>query len=388
MEIIKKIIYVTTTRFPTEKAHGLSTVKICEAFADLGFSVDVIAPRLWKRAGGDTFEYYDVKRNFKISKVFCLDFIPLKIMEKFSFVLQSVSFSLVTIFYLFFKYGKNFKQGVFFSHDYIPLYFMSFLPVSIFYDVHHFPGQNFMYRRVMKKSFGFAVQTKWKIKELGDKFGIPPEKIVYWPNGTDVGKFKIAETTEEVRKTLGLPLDKKIAMYTGQLFDWKGVDSFIKAVRYLGNDVLIYIIGGSLEDVANCKKEIVEANDSKIVFVPFIVHSKIPLWLKSADVLVLPNTGKQKVSLYYTSPMKLFEYMASGRPIISSSVPSIMEILNESNAVLVEPDNPEAFGLGINKIFSNPVLASDISHQSLDDVQKYTWRSRAEKIINFISSHA
>jgi len=385
---MNKIIYITTTRFPTEKAHGLATIKICEAFGESGYEVDIIAPKLWRRTEGDVFNYYDVKKNLRLFKIPCIDLIPLRVLDKFAFILQTASFMLLSLPYIFLKYGKDIKQYIFFSHDYIPLYFMTFLPVNIFYDIHHFPGQNFMYRRVMKKSFGFAVQTKWKIKELEDKFGVPVDKIVYWPNGTDVERFNIPQSVTEARKILGLPTDKKIVMYTGQLFNWKGVDSLIKAVCYLSPEVLIYIIGGSDQDVVNCKKEITEANDSRIIFIPFVRHSQIPLWLRAADVLVLPNTGKQKVSLYYTSPMKLFEYMAANKPIVSSAIPSIMEILNNNNAVLVEPDNEEAFGSGINKVLSNPILASNLSFESLEDSHKYTWRNRAQKIIDYFSNHA
>lgn len=382
----RKIIYVTSARFPTEKAHGLATVKICEAFANHGYEVDVIVPRLWRKSGGDIFKHYGVKNNFHIFKIPCIDLIPIRVFEKLAFVLQSVSFSLFLIPYIFLKYGGNMKNFIFFSHDYIPLYFITFLPVNIFYDIHHFPGDNFMYKRVMRKSFGFASQTKWKINALNEKFLIDYGKIVYWPNGTDISEFKISIPKEEVRIKLGIPKNKKIILYTGQIFNWKGVDSLIKSVKILPKNFIIYIVGGSAKDVKYCKNTIIEASDERIVFVPFQPHHKIPLWLKAADVLVLPNTGKQKVSIYYTSPMKLFEYMASGTPIVATRIPSIEEIVGEEEVFFAEPDNPDSLARQIQTAVMNSEIATKKGERAMEIVLSYTWLARAKKIEDHITS--
>lgn len=386
MKQAKKIVYVTSTRFPTEKAHGLATVKICEAFADNGCEVDIIAPRLWRKDNIDIFQFYRVKNNFQIFKIPCIDLMPIKIFEKLTFILQSVSFSIFLIPYVIFKYRGDIKNFIFFSHDYIPLYFMTFLPVKIFYDVHHFPGNSFMYKRVMKKSFGFASQTNWKIKALSEKFSINSNKIVYWPNGTDIDEFKNVISKEKAKIELKIPPNNKIVMYTGQLLDWKGVDSLIKSTKILPKDFLIYIIGGSERDVNNCKNITAEANDKRVVFVPFQPHHKIPLWLRAADVLVLPNTGKQKVSLYYTSPMKLFEYMMSGTPIVATRIPSIEEVVGDREVFFAQPDNPTSLARQIKEAATNIKVASEKSKSVMKTALSYTWHMRAKKIEDHMTS--
>ncbi|HEY0220756.1 MAG TPA: glycosyltransferase family 4 protein [Candidatus Paceibacterota bacterium] len=383
----KRIVYVTSVRLPTEKAHGLSTVKICEAFSESGYKVDLIIPRLWRKNGGDIYNYYGVKNNFKIFKLPCVDLIPLRVFDKVTFIIQSLSFSLFMLVFVFFKYWRVKDETIFFSHDYIPLYFASLLPFKIFYDIHHFPGKNFMYKKIMERSFGFAVQTKWKINELGDKFGISPSRIIYWPNGTDVERFNVSISKEEARKELGIPGDKKIIMYTGSLFDWKGVDSLIRSIKHLPEDTLIYLVGATNRDILVCKENIEEANDSRVVFVEFQSYLKIPTWDRAADILVLPNTGKQKVSLYYTSPMKLFDYMASGKPIVATSIPSILEILNKENSLLVEPDSPEDLARGITLVLNDDDLGKKLGNNSLLDSKKYTWLERARKITNFFNEY-
>ena len=87
---------------------------------------------------------------------------------------------------------------------------------------------------------------------------------------------------------------------------------------------------------------------------------------------------------YYMSPLKMFEYMAAKRPIIASDLPSVCEVLNKENAILVKPDNPESLAQGIKKILEDKELANKMSYQAFSDVENYTWHKRVENILNFI----
>src|SRR3989344_3082477 len=112
-------------------------------------------------------------------------------------------------------------------------------------------------------------------------------------------------------------------------------------------------------------------------------HQEIPSYLKAADVLALPNSAKDKIYLN-TSPVKLFEYMASGCPIVASNLPSIAEVLNYQNSVLVNPDDAGDLARGIEKILNEPNLGQQLSKRALEDVKNYTWEHRAKKILLFI----
>jgi len=378
-----KIIYIANTRLPTEKAHGLATMKICEAFVRAGAELELMVPKLWRHPG-DPFVFYNVSPNFRIKQIFCFDLMPIlpfRFLEPITFLLQILSFSFFAALFVLIRRTSERAGAVFFSHDYIPLFFASFVVRNIFYDIHHFPSKNFMYQRVMKKSSGFAVQTRWKILALGKQFTVPENKIVYWPNGTDVEKFSAGISKDEAREKLGLSINEKIILYTGALFDWKGVDTLVLAADRLSLEAKVYIVGGATIDVKNLKKHLPEANNPWIVFVPFQPHEMMPFWCKAADVLVLPNTGKQKVSLYYTSPMKLFEYLVSGTPMVVSNIPSITEIVDNSSAFLAEPDNPESFAEKINLVFSDVETAKEKAMRAQEKGKLYTWDNRAQKIL-------
>jgi glycosyltransferase involved in cell wall biosynthesis len=85
----------------------------------------------------------------------------------------------------------------------------------------------------------------------------------------------------------------------------------------------------------------------------------------------------------FTSPIKLFEYMASRRPIVATSLPSIKEILKDgSNALLVGPDDVDLLVKGIKRVLEDHALAEKLAAQAGSDVKKYTWEKRVKRILN------
>ena len=109
-------------------------------------------------------------------------------------------------------------------------------------------------------------------------------------------------------------------------------------------------------------------------------HGEIPLYLKAADCAVLVGKKTERISDKYTSPLKMFEYMASGCPIVAQDLPSFREVLNENNSVIVQAESPQAMYEGIKIVTEDRDLADKISRKAKEDAQIYTWRKRAEKI--------
>ncbi len=366
-----KILYIANIRLPTEKAHGIQIMKMCEAFASTGVDVELVVPRRLNTIKQNTFEYYNVQENFKITRLPTLDMVRF---GKFGFLIQSISFANLATIYSLFK-----KQDVIYSRDEIALYFLSFFRKNLVWETHT-AKTNFIAKRVINKSKKNVSITQGLKDFYIKNYEINSKKVLVAPDGVDLEDFQIEKNKSKNRVKLNLPQDKKIILYTGHLYSWKGVNTLIDSARFLDKDTKLYLVGGTEKDIAKIKKQTLK--DESIVVIGNKPHSEIFYWQKSADVLIISNTAREDISKYYTSPMKLFEYMASETPIVSTSLPSIKEVLNENNSVLVEPDNPKKLAEGINKVLKDKELGKRISKQARLDVMDYTWAKRAKNILN------
>ena len=368
-----KIIYITNARIPTEKAHGYQIFKMCEEFSNQGAEVELWIPTRDNHIKENNFSFYGVKNNFKIREIKSFDFyIYHKYLGKLSFWLQGSWFVLKLLFIRVDKdviiYTRNPEIGWIFN---LKRY-------KVIVEVHNWPSKDRLYRFLIKRSNKIITITNG-LKKLFLKNSWPENNILVAPDGVDLKKFDIKIDKIQAKEKLNLPTNKKIILYCGSLYlyGWKGVDIFLAAAGTLPEDYLAILVGGESNETAKIKNKY---GGNNLLLVGRKRHEEIPYYLKSADVLVLPNSGQDEISQYWTSPMKLFEYMAAGRPIVASGLPSIREILNEENAILVEPDNPSALAQGIKDVLNNHSLSDKISRKAFLDVQQYTWKKRVEKI--------
>ncbi len=373
-----KLIYIDSARLPTEKAHGYQTCKMCEEFARAGIEVELLIPNRSNQIKQDIFSYYGLQKNFKVKKLFCPNLVWL---ERPGFILQTFIFLIFSRFYLFTQ-----KYDILYCRDKL----MGLLLKDFVLEVHVLPEKiGFFYKRLWKKARLLVVLNDF-LKQRLVKTGVSEKKILISPDAVDLKKFDIDLDKDEARRKLQLPLDKKIVLYAGHLYRWKGASVLLEAARNFQfpvsnfQKILFVFVGGMAEDIKIFKSQISNYELQNAMIVGHRPPQEIPVWLKAADVLVLTGTAKSDISRYYTSPLKMFEYMASGKPIVAPRLESFLGVLNGENSFLVEPDNPEALAQGIKKLLSDEILSQKISSKARLDVKNYTWEKRAERILGFV----
>lgn len=254
---------------------------------------------------------------------------------------------------------------------------------------------NFNWRAKINDWFNFinadlaVFVTKGLLNDYSKRFDLKNKKTLVLPDGVDLKIFDIDISTKEACRKLNLPLDKKILGYMGRFKTAgmeKGIDDILESLKLLNDKNIIFMaVGGSEEEIAHYQEKAEKLNiNEQVILLGHCEQNKVAIYQKACDVLLMPFPYNQHYA-YFMSPLKMFEYMASKRPIIASNLPSVREVLNETNAILIEPDNPESLTQGIKKSLENKELSDKISKQAYFDAQKYSWEQRAKNIVDFIS---
>ena len=359
-----RVFFLFHGRFPSEKAAAIFQDAEADSFSDNEREVVVVAPARFGRTS------WRKKKSYHVAYVPTLDLVPLGFLESFFFRLSLMCFSVSATLYLFFRARKD---DIIISNESVPLLCASFFFRKTLYEMHDYPEQSLrVYRLLFSHVQHILITTKWKLDRFKRDFPSVAGKAFYQPNAVDVEMFASRMSRKEARQRLNLEPDAIIAVYTGHLYAWKGVDVLAEAVPYL-RGVQVYVVGGTENDVARFKDMFGTLQNLHIVGCR--PHEEMPLWQRAADVLVLPNTAKEVISTYYTSPMKLFEYMASGAPIVASDIPSIRELV-ENRVILVPPDSAAALAEGVQRALKTDI---DVS-ASVGWAQEHSWSRRAERM--------
>ncbi len=368
---MKKIIYVANVRLPTEKAHGVQIMNTCHAFAKAGREVELIYANRENNIKQDIFEYYNLSKlsNFKLTGI---KTIGIHKPYYIGNLLQNIQFIFKLQVYFILNYGLFFyKKFIIYSRDEFIIFSLLGKAEYLFWETHE--GHNNFFTKIILRFISGLVCISGGLKQFyRDK--ISDEKILVAHDAVNAEEFFVEIEKVAARKEFGIAQDKKIVMYVGKLDKEKGADTFADASVFTASEVQYVAVGeGSV------KKTL-----PNIVYLPQTPYSALHRLLKAADVLVIPNSGKDLVHAKYTSPMKLFAYLASGVPIVSSDIPAIRDVADESVMWFFEPDNAEDLNLKVNEVLKLSKAEKLTKTENAKElVKKYTWENRAECISEF-----
>lgn len=161
-------------------------------------------------------------------------------------------------------------------------------------------------------------------------------------------------------------------VYAGSFFGWKGVDDLVAAAQELPG-LHITLLGGDEESIGRLREKMTTGG-AKLEFRGRVSPQRVAQALEQACIAVLPNRAEADSA--FTSPIKLFEYMAAGCAIIASDLPSVREILAEDEAVWVRPGDAQSLAAGLRRLAADPGLARALSARVRAKAQQYTWARR------------
>jgi glycosyltransferase involved in cell wall biosynthesis len=259
------------------------------------------------------------------------------------------------------------------------------------HNVYYFISDKIKNPRVEVDSLRLAdaiIATSSGIKRDLVRMGVDEGKISVVSNGVNIDKFSIDFDRRGFRKNADISEKGPVIIYSGSWEKWKGLDVLIKAYARVSEkiaDCKLILVGGSKEQIGRASKLIRDLNidTQRIRMVSFLSQKEVVNYLKMADIGIIP-TRDTIVGRRYTSPLKLFEYMAAGLAIVASDLPSIREILGEEDAVFFEPGNEHDLADKVIELISNKSKRDRLQVSVRERVSEFSYEERCRKVLETI----
>lgn len=370
-----KLAYLSGATIPSRTANSIHVMKMCQALADEGNEVSLFAPDIDEGKEphvADIYAYYGVQPVFSLIRVAWSRWLGRNFISGFLTALKVArgKYSLAL--------ARCLPSAFFTSLFRIPVIFEFHQPIR---DSGRLSWLNEILFRILVRRSSFvcfvAITDALKSDYL-ERYPQLRGRILVAPDGSD----PFPELLEKVE--LKARPGRLQVGYVGQLYSGKGMEVVSKLCQ-VAPYVDFHVVGGLPSDIEKWQQKLKVKN---IIFYGFVPHASTPAYIAAFDVLLLPN--QRKITWHkaggdigqWTSPLKMFEYMSAGKPIVSSDIPVLREVLrDEQNALLCPPDDIEAWVFALKRL-EDQALRKKLGAQALRDfTDLYTWRRRAHKIL-------
>ena len=361
---------------PSERANTIQVMKVCQAFTRLGHDVTLFAPD----SGQPNPDWDSLALHYGLSSPFNIHFFHLDPIWK----RRSIAWKGIHL-------AREIKADLLYTRTLPPAVMGLLLNIPVILEMHQLPGGRFgpfWYRLFLRwpgRKILVPITSALK-NALQKKYHptLPNDQVVVAPSGVDLERFQNLPTPVIARKILSLP-EKFTVVCTGHLYPGRGMDLIFNLAERMP-DVNFMWVGGTTQDVEYWRKKIEDVSIENLKLTGFIANTDLPIYQAAADVLLNPygkiisNSGGENTA-DICSPMKVFEYMAVGRVILSSDLPVLHEVLNKSNSIFCPPENTDAWQNALIKLKTDPAQGKKLAKQARADVEQYSWEERCRSIL-------
>lgn len=387
-----KIAVIAPTEIPARRANTMQVMKMTQALAQIGHEVFLLAPKTAQNlssAGAGNWD--ELARHYGLCVSFPVEWLPAwPRLRRYDFSWRAV------------RWARRWQAELIYTRLPQAAALASQLGFPVILEIHDLP-QGVLGPQILRWFLSgpgarrLVVITQALLTDLQARFGLTADSplAVIAPDGVDLERYTGLPQPEAARRALAqgegaewraaLRAERFTAGYTGHLYPGRGAEMLLALAARLP-EMNFLVVGGEPGDVERLRQYALSARLNNLVLTGFVPNAELPRYQAACDVLLMPYQRQVAASsggdiARYLSPMKLFEYLACGRPIISSDLPVLQEVLNPENAILLPGDDPDAWAAALQRLAADPGLRQRLADRAQQDARQYTWEARARKIL-------
>jgi glycosyltransferase involved in cell wall biosynthesis len=361
-----KLLYAFPEPLPLERARGIQTVHTVRALAEQG--IDVVLAHV--PAGADPFASCGLAQPANVEL--------LPVSHRLGWPLER--FHSNRLFAA--RLARRLRQGrgvgaIMVRHLKVARFLLRDFPdVPLLYEAHEVfadtarpakrEGMARLEGRVVRKAAALVANSNATAARLAALYR-PGRRIEVIPNGVDYRSLVPEKDWQRASERV---------IYSGSFFGWKGAEDLVAAARALPG-FCIRLLGGDAAGIDRLRRKAGEGG-ARLEFAGRVPHERVAEELARACIAVLPNRAEPDSA--YTSPIKLFEYMAAGCALVVTDLPAVREILQADEAVWVPPGEPEALARALRALAAQPERARAMAARVREKAKRYTWSARGQRL--------
>jgi glycosyltransferase involved in cell wall biosynthesis len=371
-----KIAAITNSRVPSLTANSIQAMQVTQALLQLGHEVRMFAPRETERPAPAA-----LLAHYGLHQAPGLEQLPsVKQLKRFDFVMLA--------HYAARRYAADLIYTWLPQSAVLGLWGGVPVVLEMHADVAGRMGAWWLrqfWRSRGHKLMTVTTQALRHALERSTGLHFPEDEVITAPNGVDLATYEGLPGPEEARRRLNL-FSGLTAGFTGHIYPGRGAELLFELARQMPQLNFLWV-GGTPDLVESWRARLQEAGLTNVTMTGFLEHRQIPLYQAASDILLMPygrsigaSSGQDIAEVI--NPMKMFEYMAAGRAIVSADLPSIREVLNENNAVLCEPESLPAWKSAIESLLLDERRRLGLGRQARRVAERSTWTAREQRILN------
>ena len=365
-----RIIFISAAEVPSETANSIQVMKVCQAYAQLGHDVILLVPGTQP----ENLRPDILMKHYGLHNLFNIEWLPAG--NRRFFPWKAV------------RRARQLGADLLYAWPVqsAALGLLAGLPVAL--EMHDLPTGTygplwyrlFLSLRGRKRLLPITRSLKAALER---KYGRAQDgQVVIAPDGVDLERYMALPDPVIARENLKLP-EALTVVCTGHLYEGRGTSLFLTLASKFPQTSFVWV-GGRPSDVTHWKDLAEERFLANVLFTGFVPNESIPIYQSAADVLLMPYgqevaTSSGGNTSLICSPMKMFEYMAAGRAILSSDLPVLREVLDESMAVFSPPEIETAWEVALAKLLGDEEGRWSLGQSARAHVQPYSWVERARR---------